>query len=184
LDASMRDAFKYLAELARELNSVNPTSEQPYEFIYLGKLPSVSLSQAFVDSRPRRIDGKDVCDHVFIRYRITPARPAKANLLGDDIRRCEDYLGFMKVAFQQRVEAKNDFGKATRAEFTVTGSLPCEINVRADYDALTVSIELTNVRRLGRASYRLTPQQFDDAVDDLARYMLGADDDFEKVARK
>ena len=184
LDASMRDAFKYLAELARELNSVNPTSEQPYEFIYLGKLPSVSLSQAFVDSRPRRIDGKDVCDHVFIRYRITPARPAKANLLGDDIRRCEDYLGFMKVAFQQRVEAKNDFGKATRAEFTVTGSLPCEINVRADYDALAVSIELTNVRRLGRVSYRLTPQQFDDAVDDLARYMLGADDDFEKVARK
>jgi hypothetical protein len=184
LDASMRGAFQYLAELARELNSVNPTSEQPYEFIYLGKLPSVSLSQAFVDSRPQRIDGKDVCDHVFIRYRITPARPAKANLLGDDIRRCQDYLGFMKVAFQQRVEAKNDFGKVTRAEFTVTGSLPCEINVRADYDAFTVNIELTNVRRLGRVAYRLTPQQFDDAVDDLARYMLGADDDFERIAPK
>jgi serine/threonine-protein kinase len=184
LDASMRTAFQYLAELAHELNSVNPTSGQPYEFIYLGKLPSVSLSQAFVDSRPRRIDGKDVCDHVFIRYRITPARPAKANLLGDDIRRCQDYLGFMKVAFQQRVEAKNDFGKVTRAEFTVTGSLPCEVNVRADYNALAVNVELTNVRRLGRVAYRLTPQQFDDAVDDLARYMLGADDDFEKIARK
>ncbi len=184
LDASMRSAFQYLAELARELNSVNPTSQQPYEFIYLGKLPSVSLSQAFVDSRPRRIDGKDVCDHVFIRYRITPARPAKASLLGDDIRRCEDYLGFMKVAFQQRVEAKNDFGKPVRAEFTVAGSLPCEINLRADYDAFVVNIELTNVRRLGRVQYRITQQQFDDAVDDLARYMLGADDDFEKAARK
>jgi len=184
LDAGMRSAFQYLAELARELNSVNPTSQQPYEFIYLGKLPSVSLSQAFVDSRPRRLDGKDVCDHVFIRYRITPARPAKASLLGDDIRRCEDYLGFMKVAFQQRVEAKNDFGKPMRAEFTVTGSLPCEINLRADYDAFVVNIELTNVRRLGRVQYRLTSQQLDDAVDDLARYMLGADDDFEKVARK
>jgi hypothetical protein len=184
LDAGMRAAFQYLAELAHELNTVNPASAQPYEFIYLGKLPAVSLSQAFVDTRPRRIDGKDVCDHVFIRYRITPARPAKANLLGDDIRRCQDYLGFMKVAFQQRVEAKNDFGKATRAEFTVTGSLPCEINVRADYDALMVNVELTNVRRLGRVSYRLTPQQFDDAVDDLARYMLGADNDFEKIARK
>ncbi len=183
LDTSMRGAFQYLAELAKELNSVNPACAQPYEFIYLGKLPSVSLSQAFVDSRPRRLDGKDVCDHVFIRYRITPARPAIARVLGDDIRRCEDYLGFMKVAFQQRVEAKNDFGKATRAEFTVTGSLPCEVNVRADYDNLMVNVELTNVRRLGRVSYRLAPQQFDDAVDDLARYMLGADDDFEKVTR-
>jgi hypothetical protein len=31
--------------------------------------------------------------------------------------------------------------------------------------------------------YKLTQPQFDDAVDDLARYMLGADDEFEKVAR-
>jgi hypothetical protein len=71
----------------------------------------------------------------------------------------------------------------TRAEIIVTGSLPCEILARSDYDNFTINIELTNVRRLGRMQYRLTQQQFDDAVDDLARYMLGADDEFEKVAR-
>ena len=181
LDATMREAFRYLAELVAQVNNVMPRASRPYEFIYLGKLPAVTLGEAFVDSRPRRIDGKDVTDHIFMRYRITPTQPARASLLGEDIPRCEQYLKLMKVAFQQRPLAKNDFGKVTRAELTVTGSLPCEINVRADYDANRVGIELTNVRRLGRLQYHLGSQEFGDAVDDLARYMLGADDDFEKL---
>jgi hypothetical protein len=184
LDGIMREAFKYLAELVRQVNEVSPTASRPYEFIYLGKLPAVTLGEAFVDSRPRRIDGKDVTDHLFMRYRITPTQPARANLLGEDIGRCEQYLKLMKVPFQQRPLAKNDFGQVTRAELTVTGSLPCEINLRADYESNTVGIELTNVRRLGRVQYQLAAQPFADAVDDLARYMLGADDDFERIARK
>ncbi|HEX6267101.1 MAG TPA: protein kinase, partial [Burkholderiales bacterium] len=44
LDAAMSGAYQYLVELVRELNEIHPTSEQPYEFIYLGKLPSVRLS--------------------------------------------------------------------------------------------------------------------------------------------
>jgi hypothetical protein len=39
------------------------------------------------------------------------------------------------------------------------------------------------VRRLGRVVYRLGLRAFSEAVDDLARYLLGADDEFEKVAR-
>ena len=183
LDGAMRSALQYLAELVKELNRVHPVGERPYEFIYLGKLPKVSLSEAFVDSRPRTFEGNSVTDYVFMRFRITPSQPARANLLGDDIARCEQYLKQMKVSFTQRVLAKNDFGKVMRAEVTVTGSLPCEINLRADYEAGKVTIELNNVRRLGRAVYHLPQKAFTDAIDDLARYVLGADDDFETVAR-
>ena len=183
LDGAMRAATQYLAELVRELNSVHPLAERPYEFIYLGKLPKVSVSDAFVDSRPRTLEGQSVIDRIVMRFRITPSKPAKATLLGEDIGRCEQYLERLRVAFTQRVLAKNDFGKATRAEISVSGSLPCEINMKADYDAAKVAIELTNVRRLGRVAYQLGPRAFADAVDDLARYMLGADDEFETVAR-
>ena len=64
------------------------------------------------------------------------------------------------------------------------GSLPCEIVLRPDYDAQLVQVELTNVRRLGRVQYRLSTVVFNDVVDDLARYMLGVDDDFERLARR
>jgi serine/threonine-protein kinase len=184
LESAMAGTFQYLVELVRELNDVQPTSDQPYEFIYLGKLPAVRLSDAFVDRRKRQLHGKEVHDHMFMRFRITPGAPARVKLLGEDIARCDQYLKAMKIAFSQRSEAKNDFGKVTRAEFTVTGSLPCEIVVRADYDAHVAQVELTNVRRLGRIQYRLPPSAFNDAVDDLARYMLGVDDEFERVARR
>jgi len=184
LDATMRNAFHYLAELARELNHLTPRAEQPYEFIYLGKLPAVSLAEAFVDNRLRHVQGKEVCEHIFMRFRIKPATPAKVKLLGDDIGRCEEYLKAMKIAFSQRAEAKNDFGKVTRSEFTVSGALPCEITLRADYDSQHVHVELTNVRRLGRVQQRFTPEEFHDAVDDLARYLLGVDDAFQRLGRR
>jgi serine/threonine protein kinase len=183
LDGAMRAALQYLAELVKELNSVHPVAERPYEFIYLGKLPKVSVSEAFADSRPRTVEGHSVTDHISMRFRITPTEAASVRLLGDDIARCEEYLKLLKVGFTQKPIAKNDFGKVIRAEITVTGSLPCEINMKADYEAGKVTIELTNVRRLGRAVYQLGPRAFTEAVDDLARYMLGADDDFETVAR-
>ena len=184
LDKTMRAALQYLAELVREVNKVHPSAKRGYEFIYMGKLPSVKLGEAFVDGRPRTVHGESVLDHIFMRYRITPTQPVNVSLLGDDVERCEEYLKMMKVSFSVKPVTKNDFGKVTRAELSVAGSLPCELNVRADYDHPGVNIELTNVRRLGRVQYRLGQPQFDKAVDDLARYMLGADDDFERIARK
>ena len=183
LDAAMRSALQHLAGVVREINAVHPVAERPYEFIYLGKLPKVKVSEAFVDSRPLTMGGQSLTGHIVMRYRITPLVPAPVRLLGDDIARCEEYLKLLKAAFSQKVLAKNDFGKPLRAEITVQGSLPCEITMKADYDANQVAVELTNVRRLGRIVYRLSPNAFAEAVDDLARYLLGADDDFETVAR-
>lgn len=53
------------------------------------------------------------------------------------------------------------------------------MNIRADYDKSSVEIELVNVRRPGRVRCRIKPRKLDDVVDDLARYILGVDDDFD-----
>jgi hypothetical protein len=182
LDAAMRAAIRYLAGMVRQLNSVKPVAKQPYEFIYLGKLAQVSLSDAVVENRTRNVDGQTLVDQVSVRFRVTPAQPALATLSGADIERCQQYLKVLKVGFSERA-AKAAAGKPARAEIAVTGSLPCEIDMRADYAAHRVAVELTNVRRLGRVVYRLAPGTFTEAVNDLARFLLGADDDFETVAR-
>jgi hypothetical protein len=175
--------MRYLAGLVRQLNSARPIAKQPYEYIYLGKLPRVSVSEAIVESRPRNMDGQTLIDQISVRFRITPTPPAAATLVGEDIERCEQYLKLLKVGFSQRVVANASSDKPRRAEITVTGSLPCEIDMKADYASRLVAVELTNVRRLGRVVYRLGLRAFSEAVDDLARYLLGADDEFEKVAR-
>jgi hypothetical protein len=184
LDQSMRAALQYLAEVARELNGVNPTAGRPYDYFLLGRLPAVKLSKAFVDLRNRKINGKDHGDHLFLRFRAQPAAPATATLRGADIARFHEYLKMLNIPFEAKTDAKNDFGLVTRETFTISAPLPCEINIRADYDKPSIEIELVNVRRPGRVRCRLEPKELDDVVDDLARYVLGVDDDFDKILNR
>ena len=184
LDKSMRAALQYLAEIARELNSINPTSGRPYDYVFLGQLPAVKLCNAFADLRSRKINGKDHGDHLFFRFRIQPTPPAKVTMLGADIARLHEYLKTWDVPFGAKTEAKSDFGQETRVVFTISAPLPCEVNIRANYDEPSVEIELVNVRHPGRFRCRLEPKKFDEVVDDLARYVLGVDDDFDKVLNR
>src|SRR5262249_15592481 len=182
LEAAMRAALQSLTRLAQQLNSVRPKAARPYEFLYIGKLPKVSISDAAVESQPRTLQGQSLTERICLRFRITPKPAAAVTLVGDDIERCEQYLKLLKVAYTQRVLPKES-RKAVRAEISVTGSLPCEIEMRADHAANKVAVELTNVRGLGRFAYQPAPRAFSEAVSPLAHYLLGGDDDFEAVAR-
>src|SRR4030095_10697709 len=118
-----------------------------------------------------------------MRFRITPKPAATVTLVGEDIERCEQYLKLLRAPYTQRTLPKGGEGKAIRAVISVTVSLPCEIEMKPDYAANKVAMELTNVRRLGRVVYHLAPRAFAEAVGHLAHYLLGGDDDFETVAR-
>ncbi len=184
LDMTMRSAFQYLAEVVKEMNALMPTTARPYELMFIGKVPAVTLSDGFVDSRPLHIPGKDVCERVMVRYRVTPTPPAKVSLLGEDILRCIEYLKAQKVEYKAEAEARNDFGKVTKALVTVSGSLPCQISLRGDYENPGVAIELINVRRMGKQEGSIAQDKLHDATDELARYVLGIDEEFEKYLRK
>jgi hypothetical protein len=179
LDAAMRAALQYLTEFGKEMKAHEPRAGAPYEFIYVGKVPAVTLAQAAVSNRTLQLpENRELCAQIQLRYWVRPAEPPKFMLLGEDVGRCEQYLKSLRVEFQQR---SRDSGKERPVQFVVTGPLPCDINVRADYEALTATLELINVRRFGRFTVRLDTASFRAAIDDVARYALGVDDDFEKL---
>ncbi|MGE5639205.1 MAG: protein kinase domain-containing protein [Clostridia bacterium] len=184
LDAGLRAARQYLEQLAKELNTVHPVSGRSYEFVYLGKIPAVKLEDARIEARPLFVEGRNVVEAVSLRFRATPVEPARASVGGDDILRCKTYLESLQTAFKAQPEARNEAGKITRATFLVTGGLPAEIHVRGDYNASQVLVELVNVRRVGRVQARIPPPLLESVIDDLARYAIGVDDDFERVIKK
>lgn len=184
IDKSMRLALQYLAEVARELNAVKPDCGRPYDHLYLGRLPAVRLTNAFADLRSRRINDKDHGNHLILRFRVQPVTPATKTVLGADVARFHEYLKSRNIAFEVRDEVMNDFGQPTRGTFTVSAPLPCEVQIQADYDKASIDIELTDVRRPGRVRCRIAPEELGDLVDDLARYVLGVDDDFDKVLKR
>jgi hypothetical protein len=179
LDKEMRAVSAYMAQVGGEISQVKPETGLPYEVLFLGKIP-VTLSNAWVDSRPRKVDGLDCCERINIRYQVNPEPPARITLLGDDISRFEQILKSLGADYKANVEQKNDFGQARRTSYVVNGKLMAEIDIVADYTALAVNIELTTVRRHGKRRHRIAADKFKEVGDDLARYVLGVDDDFER----
>jgi hypothetical protein len=144
----------------------------------------VSLSDAWADTRPRRIGNRECCDYVYLRYRVNPEPPARFTLLGPDIERCEQFLRSLGAQYELRVEARNDFGQPRRATFVVAGKLLCEIEMNADYESLAVTLELVNVRRIGRRQCRVPSDKVKELADNLARYLVGVDEELEKTLAK
>ena len=184
LDRALRAANRYLGEFAVQVSSVRPASARPYTVQFLGATP-VALSEARTDSRPRIIANRDYLDYAVLRFSANAQPPVKIVITGDDCARLETYLKGLKASYEMQVTARHDFGHVTRAIFTVKGPFPCEVLLKADYDKNEVAIELTGVRRIGKTACRVPAAELEDAVDDLGRYILGADDDFERrMARR
>jgi hypothetical protein len=182
LNKEMRSVSSYIAQVGGEISQVKPEAGQPFEILFLGKFP-VSLADAWVDSRPTRVEGLDCMATIHVRYRMNAVTPAKVTLLGDDIARLEQLLKPLGADYQMMVEQKNDFGQARRATFVLNGKINCQLEIVADYSHLAVSIELINVRKYGTRRHRLAADKFTDAGDDLARYILGVDDEFERFLK-
>lgn len=182
LNKEMRAVSQYMGQIGGEISNVQPQTGLPYEVLFLGKIP-VTLANAWVDSRPRRVDGLECCERIYIRYQVNPDPAAHVTLLAGDIGQLEQILKSLGAEYQMTVEQKNDFGQARKATFVVKGKLLAEIEILADYTNLAVSVEMTTVRRHGKRRHRIPADRFKEVGDDLARYILGVDDDFERFLK-
>src|SRR6267378_3868607 len=179
---NLLSAMHYLAEFAKELNGVLPTTEGPYGFIYPQEASQMVLSNAFADYRLRKVDGDEVCDEVFLTYQARYARPATVDVAGPDMEHCRRFLAMSRVPFEFTASKKNDFGQAVSGRFALSSAIPCEIHIRADYDAPAVLVELLNVGRLGSGRCRLAPEAFNERVaDEIAKHALGSENEFAKL---
>jgi hypothetical protein len=182
LNKEMRSVASYIAQVGGEISQVKPEAGQPFEILFLGKFP-VWLADAWVDSRPTKVEGYDCLASIQVRYKTNAVTPAKVTLLGDDIGRLEQLLKPLGADYQMIVEQKNDFGQPRRATFVLNGKIFSQLEILADYTSLMVSIELVNVRKYGTRRHRLPAGKFTDVGDDLARYVLGVDDEFERFLK-
>ncbi|HZE61592.1 MAG TPA: hypothetical protein VE085_13670 [Burkholderiales bacterium] len=179
LNKEMREVSQYLGQIGGEISNVKPQAGAPYEVLFLGKIP-VTLANAWVDSRPRRVDGQDCCERVYMRYQVNPESPARATLLAGDIAQLEQLLKSLGAEYQMTVEQKNDFGQPRKATFTLNGKILNEIEILADYTNLAVNVEMTNLWRPGKRRNRIPAEKFKEVGDEVARYILGVDTDFEQ----
>lgn len=179
LNKEMREVSQYLGQIGGEISNVRPQAGIPYEVLFFGKF-AVILTNAWVDSRPRRVDGQECCERVYMRYQVNPEMPAKATLLAGDIPQTEQTLKLVGADYQMTVEQKNDFGQPRKASFLIKGKILTEVEIVADYTNLVVNVEMTNMWKPGKRRHRIPADKFKEVGDEVARYILGVDADFEQ----
>jgi hypothetical protein len=185
INKNLLASLHFLAEFAKEINAMLPNTETGYGFIYLQKGPQMVLSNAFADYRVRKDDGDEVCDHVFLLYHARYAQPAAVDVAGPDIEHCRRYLSLARVPFEFSAIRKNDFGQPVSGTFTLSDAIPCEMYIRADYDAPAVLIEVLNVGRLGAGRCRLAPEAFNERfADEIAKHALGSENEFARLVTR
>jgi serine/threonine protein kinase len=180
-DAAMREADRFLVQVANQINSVRPATSKPSDFLFIGRVPSVALSDCRVRARYERVHEREVFDSLKVEYRAMPVQPHTVTLHKDDIGHCIRYLKSLHVEHTALAERRNDFGVPIKAQITVTGAFPCEITLATDYEAFAATVELSGVRRIGRWRARVEQAGIEAAIDDLVHYILGEDDAFEKL---
>ena len=182
---NLLSAMHYLAEFAKELNGVLPTTESTYGFLHLRQASPMVLSSAFADYRLRKVDGDEVCDQVFLTYLARYAQPAVMDVAGPDIEYCRRCFALASVPFEFSALKKNDFGQAVTGRYTLSGAIPCEVHIRADYDAPAVLIELLNFGSIGAGRCRLAPEAFNERfADEIAKHALGSQNEFAKFVTR
>jgi predicted Ser/Thr protein kinase len=182
---NLQATFQYLAEFSTELNGVTPTTGRPLECNYLKSPSQVVLSDAFIDYRPTKVNGKDVIDNVQLRYQARYIKPAKFDTVGGEVQRSGDFLKKHRVAFEFEESKVDDFGKPTAGSYALNGPIRCELVLRADYENPAVTVERMNIGEIGIARATLPGKEFvHEMADDLARLVLGVDNDFEKRFRR
>src|SRR3989442_6981907 len=91
LNKTLLSTMHYLAEFAKELNGVLPTTESPYGFIHLQQASPMVLSSAFADYRLCKVDGDEVCEQIFLTYQARYAQPAAMDVAGARLRNCAPF---------------------------------------------------------------------------------------------
>jgi hypothetical protein len=72
------------------------------------------------------------------------------------------------------VETKNDFGVVMRGRFTIAPGLPVNAELRADYAAGIVHVDLRNVGVWGSAKLQLPVAELDDDwLEEFSKLLLG-----------
>jgi hypothetical protein len=169
----MRAAFRYLNALGTEMKAARPACQRRFELIFLGTLPEFDFTAPFVDYRTRPGSESALCERILFTARVETPEPVRIDLVRDEIALMKRELERVQFKYEC-VETRNDFGVVMRGRFTIAPGLPVNAELRADYAAGIVHVDLRNVGVWGSAKLQLPVAELDDDwLEEFSKLLLG-----------
>ena len=172
LNEKLRRGFDYLRELLRQINQATPAFTVEIDLIYVGRLPAVTLGEGAIDCHTKKIEENDVVDAITVAYRMQSQQKARIALNKAEARTLKEQLGRAQLMFDNR-EVEGESGAPQIEAFLIECDIAANATLRGDYEAHAIEISCQNVGVLGPTKYRLGVAEFDDALSEFGRLLLG-----------
>ena len=174
VQTALGEAFRYLSELAKTLNTVKP---QVYRLFYVDvstKLDQLAQCDYTVREKRKTVDNKDYLEEVKFLFRsvgsqnVTIEKDSPQN-----VERLREQLWLYNFKFECK-EIKNERGMIVRGTFTVFTDVPASATFVGDWDAGKIKLTLKNIEKSGDADYIYEAAEVNPALfEELAKLLVG-----------
>jgi len=174
VDKALRQTFRYLDELLKQLAVIKPENASTFSLPALGDMKGLRFEESFVNYRTRREGGREVFDYVslFIKWagatNMTVVRDLPPAI--EKLRRQLD-------EYNLKFDVKEDFNERrsiTKATFSIPCRVRSDVEIKGLYGQGKLRIEAKNLLRFGADFFTVPAEDISEPVlEELARMLLG-----------
>ena len=178
IDARVSDAlqraFKYLKDLAEQLNVVQPAYAKGYTIVGVPEFSGLKWESGRVDLRMReKSTTTKLCEQVMLNFRISGSKQIRVARESPASDRLKQVLIDNKIEFKTS-EERNERGAVSRTTF----DFPCEVTASVvligNFETARILLRTRNVERFGILEHSLAPDAIaEESLEEFAGFILG-----------
>lgn len=183
VENAVQTAWRYLDELARQLNVLSPDGPA-WNLDGRTGWPALVLREFRVDARKKKLGDREVFDYVAMAWEVVPrmGKPVGGSVSANfppDVTRIENRLAAGSIA-HQKVEVRHPEKNTLQAlRYDYTTQARGSVRVVAQHESGKLEFRLAAVRSLEVLTTSYPAAQVQVAVlDELAKYIVGQDSRF------
>lgn len=183
VQAALKEASRYLTDLASSLNVVRPLVSRYYYIDASTKLDNLTQAEYLVRERRKTVNNKDFFEEVVLHLRCVGRQSLVLEKDGEVVERMREYLWGYNLRFDVR-EIKNERGYAERAIFEVHPDVPVAIRIIGDWSTGQIRLVMRNLEKLGEIEYLYDAPEFNqELLEEFAKLLLGKPNNFRNLGK-
>lgn len=160
---ALQRAFKYLKDLAEQLNVVQPAYARGYTISGVPEFSGLAWESGSADMRMREVSpGKKVCEQVTLNYRISAKKQIRVARESPASDRFRQLLTDNKIEFKLR-EERNERGSLARTVFDFPCLVKASVVMEGNFTTGLIQLKTRNVERFGIFEHQLAPEAITEA---------------------
>ena len=174
LSEALKEAYRYLKDLAEQLNVIHPVYAKAYVVPGVPEFGRVQWEEGKADFRSREVTPiLKYCDRVMFRFRLAGNRELKFAKDYPANEKLKQFLEEAGVTFTAH-DMYNERGATEASKFIVACEVKASVLLYTERELGKILLRTSNVSGFGSLSQLLAPEAInEESLDELAGFILG-----------